>query len=258
MSVRDVLIVGAGPAGLAAGIAATKAGLTYQIIEKGALVNSLLHYPTEMVFFTTPELMEIGGLPFVSPYDKPTRLEALRYYRRVRRHVQARHRVRRDGRWRSVASAAPRRQTDRSRSRTEAPRRAASVRGRNGRARDRRVRLPNMHRRAGRGSAARLALLHVAASVLSQARRDCRRQELGGRSGARAVSRRRARDDRASPRRARRLDQVLGEAGHREPDQGRLGGRALQHPRRRDHADRGRRRRTRRDGRASRRTACFS
>jgi thioredoxin reductase (NADPH) len=82
MSLRDVVIVGAGPAGLAAGIAATKAGLTYQIIEKGALVNSLLHYPTEMVFFTTPELMEIGGLPFVSPYDKPTRLEALRYYRR--------------------------------------------------------------------------------------------------------------------------------------------------------------------------------
>src|SRR4029450_10999096 len=52
-------------------------------IEKAALVNSLLHYPTEMVFFTTPELMEIGGMPFVSPYDKPTRMEALRYYRRV-------------------------------------------------------------------------------------------------------------------------------------------------------------------------------
>jgi bacillithiol disulfide reductase len=83
MSLRDVVIVGAGPAGLAAGIAATKAGLTYQIIEKGALVNSLLHYPTEMVFFTTPELMEIGGLPFVSPNDKPSRMEALRYYRRA-------------------------------------------------------------------------------------------------------------------------------------------------------------------------------
>ena len=79
----DVLIVGAGPAGLAAGIAATKTGLSYQIIEKGALVNSLLHYPTEMVFFTTPELMEIGGLPFTSPNDKPSRMEALRYYRRA-------------------------------------------------------------------------------------------------------------------------------------------------------------------------------
>ena len=80
---KDVLIVGAGPAGLAAGIAATKAGLSYQIVEKGALVNSLLHYPTNMVFFTTPELLEIGGMPFVSPNDKPTRQEALRYYRRV-------------------------------------------------------------------------------------------------------------------------------------------------------------------------------
>ena len=83
MESRDVLIVGAGPAGLAAAIAATKAGLSYQVIEKGALVNSLLHYPTEMVFFTTPELMEIGGLPFTSPNDKPSRMEALRYYRRA-------------------------------------------------------------------------------------------------------------------------------------------------------------------------------
>ena len=83
MHTYDVLIIGAGPAGLAAAIAATKAGLTYQVIEKGALVNSLLHYPTEMVFFTTPELMEIGGLPFTSPNDKPSRMEALRYYRRA-------------------------------------------------------------------------------------------------------------------------------------------------------------------------------
>ena len=83
MHMHDVLVVGAGPAGLATAIAASKAGLDCQVIEKGALVNSLLHYPTEMVFFPTPELMEIGGMPFVSPYDKPTRLEALRYYRRV-------------------------------------------------------------------------------------------------------------------------------------------------------------------------------
>ena len=83
MSVRDVLVVGAGPAGLATASAAGQSGLDCQVLEKGALVNSLLHYPTEMVFFTTPELMEIGGMPFVSPYDKPTRLEALRYYRRV-------------------------------------------------------------------------------------------------------------------------------------------------------------------------------
>jgi thioredoxin reductase (NADPH) len=79
----DVIIIGAGPAGLAAAIAAKQRGLRYVVLEKAALVNSLLHYPDDMVFFTTPELMEIGGLPFVSPYDKPTRQEALRYYRRV-------------------------------------------------------------------------------------------------------------------------------------------------------------------------------
>src|SRR5437763_6097501 len=83
MNTRDVIVIGAGPAGLAAAIAATKAGLSYHVIEKRALVNSLLHYPTEMVFFTTPELMEIGGLPFGSPNDKPSRMEALRYYRRA-------------------------------------------------------------------------------------------------------------------------------------------------------------------------------
>jgi thioredoxin reductase (NADPH) len=82
-SVLDVIVIGAGPAGLAAAIAAGQRGLTCVVLEKGALVNSLVHYPPAMVFFTTPELMEIGGLPFVSPHEKPTRLEALRYYRRV-------------------------------------------------------------------------------------------------------------------------------------------------------------------------------
>ena len=79
----DVLIVGAGPAGLAVAIAAGKAGLLSLIVEKGALVNSIAHFPVGMTFFTTPDLLEIGGLPFVTPYDKPTRGEALRYYRRV-------------------------------------------------------------------------------------------------------------------------------------------------------------------------------
>ncbi|MSO82771.1 MAG: YpdA family putative bacillithiol disulfide reductase [Acidobacteria bacterium] len=83
MSVRDVLIIGAGPSGLAAAIAAKQQGLDYVLVEKGALVNAIFNFPTHMVFFTTPELLEIGGLPLVTPYDKPTRLEALRYYRRV-------------------------------------------------------------------------------------------------------------------------------------------------------------------------------
>jgi thioredoxin reductase (NADPH) len=80
---RDLLIVGAGPSGLAVAIAADKAGLDYEVIEKGVLVNSIFHFPRAMTFFTTPDLLEIGGLPFVTPYEKPTQWEALRYYRRV-------------------------------------------------------------------------------------------------------------------------------------------------------------------------------
>jgi thioredoxin reductase (NADPH) len=79
----DLLIVGAGPSGLATAIAAGQAGLDYLVLEKGVLVNSIYHFPVHMVFFTTPELLEIGGLPLVTPYEKPTRIEALRYYRRV-------------------------------------------------------------------------------------------------------------------------------------------------------------------------------
>jgi len=81
--VRDLLIIGAGPAGLAVAIAASDAQLDYEIVEKGVLVNSIFNFPPGMTFFTTPDLLEIGKLPFVTPYEKPTRHEALRYYRRV-------------------------------------------------------------------------------------------------------------------------------------------------------------------------------
>jgi thioredoxin reductase (NADPH) len=83
MSVRDLIIVGAGPSGLSAAIAAKQRDLDYQVLEQGVLVNSIYRFPPQMVFFTTPELLEIGGLPFVSPYEKPTRAEALQYYRKV-------------------------------------------------------------------------------------------------------------------------------------------------------------------------------
>ena len=80
---RDLIIVGAGPSGLSAAIGAKQRGLDYQVLEQGALVHSIYRFPPQMIFFTTPELLEVGGLPFVSPYEKPTRAEALRYYRRV-------------------------------------------------------------------------------------------------------------------------------------------------------------------------------
>ena len=80
---KDLLIIGAGPIGLACGIEAKKAGLSYLIVEKGCLVNSLFHYPTNMTFFSTSERLEIGDVPFVSHSPKPDRTEALEYYRRV-------------------------------------------------------------------------------------------------------------------------------------------------------------------------------
>jgi thioredoxin reductase (NADPH) len=83
MSVRDLIIVGAGPSGLSAAIAAKQRNLDYHVIEQGVLVNSIYRFPPQMVFFTTPELLEIGGLPFMSPFEKPTRAEALNYYRKV-------------------------------------------------------------------------------------------------------------------------------------------------------------------------------
>lgn len=82
----DTIIIGAGPIGLACGIEAKKRGLSYLIIEKGCLVNSIFNYPTQMTFFSTSEKIEIGEVPFVSINNKPTRLEAMEYYRRVKNH----------------------------------------------------------------------------------------------------------------------------------------------------------------------------
>lgn len=83
MSVRDVIIVGAGPSGLATAIALQQRGIDYVVLDKGTVADAIRRFPTNMVFFTTPELMEIGGIPFTTPYDKPTRQEALQYYRKV-------------------------------------------------------------------------------------------------------------------------------------------------------------------------------
>ena len=84
----DTVIVGAGPTGLACGIELKQRGVRAVLIEKGCLLNSIYNYPTHMQFFTTPELLEIGNLPMTAMGEKPTRTEALKYYRRVTEHYQ--------------------------------------------------------------------------------------------------------------------------------------------------------------------------
>lgn len=88
MNALDAVVVGAGPTGLACGIELKNQGLTALILEKGCLTNSIYHYPTHMTFFTTPELLELGNLPMIALNEKPTRTEALKYYRRVTEHFK--------------------------------------------------------------------------------------------------------------------------------------------------------------------------
>jgi thioredoxin reductase (NADPH) len=88
MATYDVICIGAGPTGLACAIEARRAGMRPLVIDKGCLCNSIYHYPVNMVFFTTPELLEIGDLPLVCAAEKPTRVEALKYYRRTAEHYE--------------------------------------------------------------------------------------------------------------------------------------------------------------------------
>src|SRR5262245_62094930 len=84
----DVLVIGAGPTGMACAIEAQRAGFSAAMVDKGCLVNSLFHYPANMIFFTTPELLEIGDIPFTTANQKPNRQEALDYYRNVAEHYK--------------------------------------------------------------------------------------------------------------------------------------------------------------------------
>jgi thioredoxin reductase (NADPH) len=86
MATHDIICIGAGPTGLAIAIEAKRAGMRPLVIDKGCLCNSIFHYPVNMVFFTTPELLEIGDLPLVCAAEKPVRVEALKYYRKATEH----------------------------------------------------------------------------------------------------------------------------------------------------------------------------
>ena len=193
-----------------------------------------------MVFFTTPELLEIGGLPLVSPFEKPTRIEALRYYRRV---VDTYELAIEFGEQVVSARRAATRRAGRGRLRDRdalGQRRAADSAQPQRDLRDRLFRSSELHRRARRESAARVALLQRVARLLPKERRHRRRRQLGGRDGARAVPLGRERHARASPSAVEAEHQILGAARHREPHQGRIGQRAVQHEGRGDPADAGR------------------
>ena len=245
VSVRDVLIVGAGPSGLATAIAAKQQGLDYAIVEQGVLVNSDLQLPG-----AHGVLHHAGAAGDRRPAARhPVRqADAARGAALLpprRRHLPAPDRVRGEGRSRSSPGEAD---GDGVFVVTTATRQGCT------RVRDARAvvlaigyyDLPNYLGVPGED------LPHVshyyddAHPYYRQAGRHRRRQELGGGGRARAVPRWRARHARAPPRRARRLHQVLGAARHREPDQGRIDRGALRDARRRDHADRGRRRTPRR------------
>src|ERR1700740_3407712 len=86
MSSYDIICIGAGPTGLATAIEAKRAGMRPLVIDKACHCYSIFHYPVNMVFFTTPELLEIGDLPLVCAAEKPTRVEALKYYRKAAEH----------------------------------------------------------------------------------------------------------------------------------------------------------------------------
>ena len=237
MQIRDITIVGAGPAGLAAAIAAKQAGLDYSILEKGVLVNSIYGFPVNMVFFTTPELLEIGGLPLVSPFEKPTRLEALRYYRRVvdtydlaiefEEQVVGVRAGRQTGPARRPGSSPSRRVRRRRAPHSPQPQRDL---------RDRLFRSSELHRRARRGSAARVPLLHRAHGFY-------RKNVVivgGGNSAAEtALELFRSGVHVTLVHRHSAVEaehQILGAPGHREPDQGRIGQGTLQYPGGRDPA----------------------
>ena len=215
--VLDVIVIGAGPVGLACAIEARNAGLTARVLDKGALVNSIVGYPARMEFFSTPDLIEIGGHPFPVQGYKPTREEGLEYYRGVAAReavdVQALRAGHRPA-WR--AGRVPRRDVARRPSRTSCHRR------------DRVLRSAESPRCARRGPAARHALLSRALPVRPAAGRHHRREELRGQGRPRLLSTRRAGHAGRSRRHAVRVDQVLDQARPREPHQGRVDSRFLQ------------------------------
>src|SRR5579883_1232502 len=159
MSPYDLICVGGGPTGLATAIEAKRAGLRALVIEKGNICNSIQHYPRNMVFFTTPELLEIGGLPLTSASEKPTRVEALKYYRKAAEHYELEMRL-----FETVVRVEGTEGHFRVLTRDQYG--GAQLFRREHRGGDGLLRFAELAGSAGRGFAERLALLHGAARIL--------------------------------------------------------------------------------------------
>jgi hypothetical protein len=218
----DLICLGAGPTGLACAIEAVRAGLKPLVIDKGAICNSIYHYPVNMVFFTTPELLEIGDLPLVSPAEKPTRVEALKYYRKAAEHYGLKLKLyekvaRLDGKdGHFIVSTRTARGEERSY-------RAAKVVVATGY-----YDLPNELGIPGERPAARFALLQRTARILESGRGCGWREEFRCRSGAGPLAQRRSREHGAPQSGARSYDQILGTPGHTESHCGRADPHALE------------------------------
>ena len=161
METYDIICIGAGPTGLACAIEARRAGMRPLVIDKGCLCNSIFNYPVNMVFFTTPELLEIGDLPLVCAAEKPTRVEALKYYRKAAEHYELELRL--------FELVAGRRGQRRPFHGEHADRTKASstvITARKIVVATGYYDLPNLLERPRRRSASRLALLHRAARIL--------------------------------------------------------------------------------------------
>ena len=222
-AVFDVLVIGAGPTGLACAIEAQKAGFSVVLVDKGCVCNSLFHYPSHMTFFTTPELLEIGNIPFPSPNPKPTRNEALQYYRLVAAHykldVRQYERVER-------VTGADGAFTVHTEDRFGRP---GEIEGAQADRFHRLLRSAELYGNSRRGLEQGASLLQRSSSLLRHGCGGDRRQELGGHCGAGVVAERCARDAGVSRRRGSAACEVLDQAGHRKSHQERRDQGVLQH-----------------------------
>ena len=209
----DVAIVGAGPTGLACGIELKRRGISTVLFDKGCVVNSIYHYPINLVFFTTPELLEIGDIPMTSLNEKPGRTEALKYYRRVADHYALNvHQYEKvlsiDGQDGSFVVH------------TETSRREKySYRGEKGDSCYGLLRYSEPAECAWRSTSKGPPLLQRSAPFLQPRHFDRGREELGSDRCIGIVLDRGARNDGHSRRRDLQQRQILDQAEHREPHQ---------------------------------------